>query len=183
STDGVNFMYIAERLSLVVIGVVSAFIVNVLVFPPNHQKMLFKKIEKAINRTFFLLRVIPNKTVSVPTIKGEDREIEKEITKIKDYFEILAGERGRLFIRNRITFLRSIVIYKQMIKVLEKQYTLIRHQEKNIDAIEEISGEKSDTIKHLINEITNYSENVFLLYQGKIILDRDLQRETKQAMQ
>lgn len=182
SNDGINFMYAVSRVSLVIIGVVSAFIVNAFVFPPDHQKLLFKQIEKTANRTLFLLRVIPNKTMSVPTVKIEDREIEKEITKIKDYYDILVEERGRLFIRNKIHFLRTIIIYKHMIRVLEKQYTLIGQLEKNIEAIEEISGDKSYVIKNLINEITNYSENVFLLYEDKIILDSDLQRETKEAM-
>lgn len=182
SDDGFNSMYIINRISLVVIGVLSAFVVNVFIFPPKHQKTLFKFIENAVDRTLFLLRVIPNKTMSVPTLKLEDREIEKLITKIKDYYDLLVEERSRLFIRNRINFLRSIVIYKHMISVLEKQYTLITQLEKNIEVIDSMSGGKGHVIKRLIIEITNYSENVFLLYQDKIILDRDLQRETKAAM-
>lgn len=182
SADGINVPFIINRVSLVVIGVVSAFIVNALVFPPNHQKLLFNRIQDAVDQTLFLLRVIPNKTMSVPTLKTEDREIEKKITKIKDYFDILVEERSRLFIRNKIHFLRSIVIYKHMIHVLEKQYTLITQLEKNIEEIEAMSSGKSHVIKKLINEITNYSENIFLLYQNKIVLDRDLQRETKNAM-
>lgn len=182
SADGINVPFIINRVSLVVIGVVSAFIVNALVFPPNHQKLLFNRIQDAVDQTLFLLRVIPNKTMSVPTLKTEDREIEKKITKIKDYFDILVEERSRLFIRNKIHFLRSIVIYKHMIRVLEKQYTLIIQLEKNIEEIEAMSSGKSHVIKKLINEITNYSENIFLLYQNKIVLDRDLQRETKNAM-
>ncbi|MEI3599201.1 MULTISPECIES: FUSC family protein [unclassified Oceanobacillus] len=182
SAEGINVPFIINRVSLVVIGVVSAFIVNALVFPPNHQKLLFNRIQDAVDQTLFLLRVIPNKTMSVPTLKTEDREIEKKITKIKDYFDILVEERSRLFIRNKIHFLRSIVIYKHMIHVLEKQYTLITQLEKNIEEIEAMSSGKSHVIKKLINEITNYSENIFLLYQNKIVLDRDLQRETKNAM-
>ncbi|GGN53749.1 MULTISPECIES: FUSC family protein [Oceanobacillus] len=182
SAEGINVPFIINRVSLVVIGVVSAFIVNALVFPPNHQKLLFNRIQDAVDQTLFLLRVIPNKTMSVPTLKTEDREIEKKITKIKDYFDILVEERSRLFIRNKIHFLRSIVIYKHMIRVLEKQYTLITQLEKNIEEIEAMSSGKSHVIKKLINEITNYSENIFLLYQNKIVLDRDLQRETKNAM-
>lgn len=181
-SDGIDIPFIINRISLVVIGVISAFIVNALVFPPDHQKLLFKRIEDAVKQTLFLLRVIPNKTMSVPTIKDEDREIEKKITKIKDYFDILVEERGRLFIRNKINFLRTIVIYRQMIRVLEKQYTLIQQMENNMVEIEEMGSGKIQVIKRLINEITNYSENVFLLYQNKIVLDRDLQRETKNAM-
>lgn len=178
----IDFFYIVNRLSLVVIGVSSAFIVNAVIFPPNHQKLLFNELTKAFDRTLFLLRVIPNKTMSLPTIKVEDEELEKRIAKIKKYYDILLEERSRFFIRNKINFLRTIVIFKHIIAVLERQYELINQLEKNIEVIDSLSGGKSHVIKKLITEITNYSENVFLLYQNKIIIDRDLQRETKAAM-
>gem|GEM_PF-1889482 len=182
SDSGINTMYIVHRISLVVTGVLSASIVNALVFPPEHQKTLFKMIKNVVDRNVFLLRVIPNRTVSVPTIKTEDRAIEKSIVKVKDYYDLIVEERNRLFIRNKINFFRNIIIYKHMIFVIEKQFTLVRHLERNFDEIKNMSGEKIHVIKKLITEITNYSENVFLLYQDKIVLDRDLQRETKAAM-
>ncbi|WP_249872059.1 FUSC family protein [Oceanobacillus saliphilus] len=182
SGDGVNIIYIIERLSLVAIGVFSAFIVNVLVYPPDHQKILFGMIKKASEKTNFLLRVIPNKTMSVPQMKGDDREIEKLINKVRDYFEIISDERTSLFIRNRNEFLRNIIIYKHMISVLQKKHTLILQLEKNLDNIEVISSGKSHLIKKLVSEMNTYSENVLLLYENRIILDSDLQKETKNAM-
>ncbi|WP_067727480.1 FUSC family protein [Oceanobacillus damuensis] len=182
SDGGINTIYIIERLSLVAIGVLSAFIVNVLVYPPDHQKILFGMIKKASEKTNFLLRVIPNKTMSVPLMKGEDREIEKLINKARDYFEIISDERTSLFIRNRNEFLRNIVIYKHMIRVLRKKHTLIQQLEKNLQNIEIISSGKSHLIKKLVSEMNTYSENVLLMYEDKIVLDSDLQKETKNAM-
>ncbi|GGH70477.1 membrane protein [Compostibacillus humi] len=181
--SGVDFVYIVERLSLIVIGVLSAFVVNVAVFPPDHRKILYSMIKDTSDRIHFLMRVVPNNTMTVPKLKEEDREIEKGITKAKDYYEIISDERNRLFIRNRRSFFRNIVIYKHMIKMLEKQHNLIRQLEKNLIEIEKDAENKVYLIKKLINEINTYSENVFLMYEDKIILDRDLQKETKSAMQ
>ncbi|WP_010651243.1 FUSC family protein [Oceanobacillus massiliensis] len=182
SDEGVNFIYIYERLSLVAIGVLSAFVINVLIYPPDHQKILFAMIKKASEKTNFLLRVIPNKTMSVPQMKDEDREIEKLVNKTRDYFEIISDEKNSLFIRNRKDFLRNIIIYKHMIRVLRKKHTLIQHLEKNLKEIEVIASGKSHLIKKLVSEINTYSENVLLMYEDRIILDSDLQRETKHAM-
>ncbi|MUK90550.1 hypothetical protein GMD78_19520 [Ornithinibacillus sp. L9] len=181
--DGISFVYIVERLSLVAIGVLSAFIINVVVFPPNHEKNLFKMIKKASEKTNFLLRVIPNKTMSIPQMKAENEEIDKLIDQTKDYFEIISDERNRIFIKNRIGFFRNIIIYKHMIQVLIKKQTLINHLEKNLLEIENSKSNKSYLIKKLVNEINSYSENILLLYEDKIVLDRDLQKETRQAMQ
>lgn len=179
---GLNVMYIIERVSLIAIGVLSAFIINMAIFPPNHQKNLFEMIKEANEKTNFLLRVIPNKTMSIPHMREEDKQIEKQINKAADYFDIIVDERNRLFIRNRINFFRNIVIYKHMIRVLRKKHALIHQLEKNLDDIESISKENSYLVKKLVNEMNTYSENVFLLYEDKIILDRDLQKQTKTAM-
>ncbi|WP_156290070.1 FUSC family protein [Oceanobacillus salinisoli] len=182
SDNGINYIYIIERISLIAIGVISAFVVNVLVFPPNHKKNLYHLIKDTSEKINFLMRVIPNNTMSIPKQKEEDREIEKMITKAKDYYEIISDERNRLFIRNKTDFLRSIVIYKHMIKVLDKQYTLIYHLEKNLREIENSSSAKTFLIKKLVSEMNTYSENVLLMYEEKIKLDMDLQKETKAAM-
>lgn len=182
SDGGVNVIYIVERLSLVAIGVLSAFIINVLVYPPDHEKILFNMIKKASERTIFLLRVIPNKTMGLPELKDEDNEIEKLINKAKDYYEVITDERNSLLIRNKTSFLRNIVIYKHMIQVLRKKHTLIQHLEKDMQKIEVISSGQSHLIKKLVGEMNTYSENVLLMFENRIILDRDLQKETKNAM-
>ncbi|MFD1040661.1 aromatic acid exporter family protein [Virgibacillus byunsanensis] len=183
NTDGLSLINIINRLSLVAIGVFSAFIINVIVFPPDHQKNLFTIIKKASDKMNFLLRVIPNSTMSIPRMKKEDTEVEKLLNEAEDYYEIISDERSRIFIKNRLSFYRNIIIYKHMIQVLDKKQTLIRQLEKNIQEIETISSNKSYLIKKLAKEINSYSENVFLLYENKIILNMDLQKETKAAMQ
>ncbi|SHG65998.1 FUSC family protein [Ornithinibacillus halophilus] len=181
--SGINFVYIFERLSLVAIGVLSAFVINVIVFPPDHQNILFGMIKKASEKTNFMLRVIPNKTMSIPQMKEENDEIDKQISEVKKYYDIIRDERNRLFIKNRQTFFRNIIIYKHMIEVLIKKQTLISHLEKNIKEVESIPSNKAFLIKKLVNEINVYSENIILLYENKIVLDRDLQKEIKAAMQ
>lgn len=180
--DHANMLYIVERVSLVAVGVISAFVINVIVNPPDHQKILFSMIKRASEKSNFLLRVIPSKTMSIPQVRDEEREIEKEINKARDYFDIITDERNRLFIRKRIDFLRNIIIYQHMIQVLRKKFTLIIELEKNLHEIEKIASGKSYLIKKLVSEINNYSENVFLMYEDRIVLDRDLQKETKNAM-
>ncbi|MFB4168151.1 aromatic acid exporter family protein [Virgibacillus sp. JSM 102003] len=181
--DGLSIMYIIDRLSLVTIGVFSAFIINMIVFPPDHQKNLFSLIKDASEKTNFLLRVIPNKTMNSSEVKKEGTEIEKLIIDATDYYDIISDERGRLFIKNRRSFYRNIIIYKHMIRMLSKKQTLIRQLEKNINEIEAIPDNKSYMIKKLVKEMNSYSENILLLYENKIILDIDLQKETKTAMQ
>ncbi|MFC4560205.1 aromatic acid exporter family protein [Virgibacillus kekensis] len=181
--EGLSLLYVLTRLSLVTIGVVSAFIVNVVIFPPDHQKNLFSLIKQASEKMNFMLRVLPNKTMSIPEIKKENEEVEKLINDAKDYFEIISDERSRILIKDRVHFYRNIVIFKHMIRVLGKKQNLIEQLERHIREIEEIPGNKAYLIKKLVKEMNSYSENILLLYEDKIILNTDLQKETKTAMQ
>ncbi|MFZ3580495.1 FUSC family protein, partial [Virgibacillus sp. DJP39] len=61
--NGLSVVYVIDRLSLVTIGVFSAFIINMAVFPPDHPKNLFNMIKKASEKMNFLLRVLPNETM------------------------------------------------------------------------------------------------------------------------
>src|SRR5690625_1350152 len=52
--ESINLMYLVDRLSLIFIGVCSAFLVNALVFPPIHQKLLYGMIRTAFDKMSFL---------------------------------------------------------------------------------------------------------------------------------
>ncbi|MFC2949763.1 FUSC family protein [Virgibacillus sediminis] len=178
----IDLLYALQRVSLVAIGVLSAFVVNALIFPPNHKKMLYKMIKTSSDRSHLLLRAIPNKKMSIPQMKEDEETLEEQNKKARDYYQVIYDERNRMFIKERLSFLRTIVVYKQMIVVLERQYTLIESLDRKLSEIEEMSENKSFLIKKLMEEINNYSENIMMMFEGKIILDKDLQRETKSAM-
>src|SRR5699024_2213861 len=78
----INIMYLLDRLSLIFIGICSAFLINAFIFPPNHQKILYDQIKSALDKTSFLLRVIPNKTMKVKELKTEEEQLNKEIKDI-----------------------------------------------------------------------------------------------------
>src|SRR5699024_11121430 len=77
--ETIHFMYLMDRLLLIFIGITSAFLVNALVFPPNHRKILYQMIMDAMDQTRFLLRVIPNKTLKVKELKNKKKALKKRI--------------------------------------------------------------------------------------------------------
>lgn len=70
-----------------------------------------------------------------------------------------------------------------MIQVLSKKHNLICLLEKKMNEVEVMPSNKAYLIKKVVQEINTYSENILLLYEDKIIIDRDLQKEAKAAMQ
>lgn len=178
----INFMYLTQRLSLIVIGISSAFIINTLIFPPNHQKLLYDVIKKALDKTSFLLRVIPNKTMKVKELKLKEKELKDDIKEISNYLSIINDEKGRMFIRDRFHFMRDIIIFKQMLKVVELEYRLIGNLELKMGNIEEISPNQSFLIKKLVASIVEYHENIILTYEDKVLVQKEMQKDSFTAM-
>jgi len=180
--ETINFMYLTQRLSLIVIGISSAFIINTLIFPPNHQKLLYDMITKALNKTSFLLRVIPNKTMKVKELKEKEKDLKDDIKEISNYLGIINDEKSRMFIRNRFHFMRDIIIFKQMLQVVELEYDLIKNLDLKLDKIEEISPNQSFLIKKLVAKIVEYHENIILTYEDKVTVQKELQQDSFNAM-
>jgi len=180
--ETIDLTYLFNRLSLIVIGITAAFLVNALVFPPNHQKNIFHLIKKSFAKTSFLLRVMPNQTMKIKEVKKREENLKKTIKEAKSYLEVITDEKGRMFIRNRRNFMRDIVLFKQMIKVIELEYQLIQNLEEKLTKIAEISENQSFLVKKLVAKIVEYRENVILTYENKIEIETELQRESFTAM-
>lgn len=180
--ETINLMYLTQRLSLIVIGISSAFIINTLIFPPNHQKLLYNMIKESLDKTSFLLRVIPNKTMKVKELKKKEKDLKENIKEISNYLGIINDEKSRMFIRNRFHFMRDIIIFKQMLRVIDLEYDLIQNLELKIDKIEEISPNQSFLVKKLVAKIVEYHENIILTYEDKVFVQKELQQESFTAM-
>jgi len=180
--ETINFTYLVQRLSLIGIGISSAFIINTLIFPPNHQKLLYDMIKEALDKTSFLLRVIPNKTMKVKELKKKEKDLKDDTKEISNYLGIINDEKSRMFIGNRYHFMRDIIIFKQMLRVIELEYDLIENLELKLDKIEEISPNQSFLVKKLVAKIVEYHENIILTYEDKVTVQKELQQESFTAM-
>lgn len=180
--DTVEVGFVLNRLSLIGIGVASSFFVNVVVFPPDHKKNIFKELKKASEKSLFLIRVIPNKTMKISEMKDHVKDLGKQISKAKGYFEVIDDEKKRMCIKDKRSFLRNIIIFDRMVAVTERNLRLIKSLNKSLDKIEAMSSDKGYIIKKLLNELSTYNENLIMMYEGKILLDKNLQRESRNAM-
>lgn len=180
--ETINLTYLFDRLLLIFIGISSAFIINAFVFPPNHKKLLYDMVKKALDYTSFLLRVIPNQTMRVKELKKKEDDLTETIKNTKDYLDVIIDEKDRMFIKNRFRSMRDIVIFKQMVKVTELEYNLIKNLLAKLSHIEKISENQSYLIKKLVIHVVEYHENILLRYEGKIIVKESIHADSFTAM-
>src|SRR5690625_5699025 len=103
--------------------------------------------------------------MKVRELKNYKDKLMKKIKEVDYYLDVIIDEKSRMFIRDRMTFMRDIVIFKQMLKVIKLEAQLIQNLENKMEKIEEISENQSHLVKKLVAKIVEYHENIILKYE------------------
>src|SRR5699024_10563069 len=106
----------------------------------------------------------------------------KNIKSTQDYLQVITDEKGSMFIRNRYQFMRNVVVFKQMQKVIELQADLVENLDEKLKKVELISENQSFLVKKLVASIVEYQDNIILTYEGKIMVTKELQKESFTVM-
>ncbi|MED2737505.1 FUSC family protein [Bacillus toyonensis] len=166
---GTTVYTVMNRFSLVGIGVFSSFIINILVMPPKHDDRFLKSIKGLKERLSVLLRVVPQKEISVITFKKEKEKLDRNYTKTKGYYDLLNEEKHRIRFSNRYNFIRKLVIFRQMLRVIKREILLFEKIEKHLNIMTRTSSKESEEVMDTINELLQYQETIFLMYEDKTI--------------
>ncbi|MEM4992837.1 aromatic acid exporter family protein [Priestia sp. SB1] len=158
-----------NRFSLVAIGVISSFLINIFVLPPKHDQRFYDSIRKLNEKLSTLLRVAPEKEMSIATYKEEKNSLDKLYNKTRELFDLLNEEKRRMWVKDRHMFIKRIVIFRQAIKVVQKEIGLFEKIEKNLNNMDEISNKGIQEVKDTLNELLQYQESIFWVYEGKIV--------------
>jgi uncharacterized membrane protein YgaE (UPF0421/DUF939 family) len=166
---GTTVYTVMNRFSLVGIGVFSSFIINILVMPPKHDDRFLQSIKGLKERLSVLLRVVPQKEISIITFKKEKEKLDRNYTKTKGYYDLLNEEKHRIRFSNRYNFIRKLVIFRQMLRVIKREILLFEKIEKHLNIMTRTSSKESEEVMDTINELLQYQETIFLMYEDKTI--------------
>lgn len=159
---------VANRFSMVGIGVLSSFLINILVLPPKHDLRFYDSMRNLSDKMSILLRVVPDNDLSISTFKQEKKALEKLLSKTKEMFELLNGEKKRIRVSNRYLFVKKIVVFRQMLKVIQKEIVLFDKFNKHFSRMNHLSHKQTEEVKATINELLQYQESIFLIYEDKM---------------
>lgn len=136
--------------------------------PPKHDERFFDSLRSLNGKLTTLLRIVPQKEISITTYKKEKESLDKNLNKVKELFEILNEEKKRIWVADRHLFVRKIVLFRQMLKVVRKEIVLVEKLEKYLNTMQQISNKETEEVKDTLNELLHYQESIFLIYENKI---------------
>lgn len=174
-SNGENFglLYVAGRVSSLLLGILVAFIVNAFIFPPKHEESLEKMLGKLDQEILTILGVLKNNDFHFKQREDAVEKISADLFKIKEYYNLLYEERKYIFKRNKTLYLKKIVVFKHRIKMCEYEISLIKNsvrfnkEEYNDKYINEYMG----LVYRQKNNLSLYKDNKLKLNKNKLLCD------------
>ena len=161
-----GWRYALERFLMVLTGIISAFLVNVLVLPPRPKQQFREQVHEAYNILSLLLRTAVSNEIREKVFREEHERLEQIFRRLDDQYTLFKEERVfRASSRRRHA--RQLLISRQMIRTLRAGTALL-------DAVEEHfystpgAAEWAERFDRRIEAMTKCHEQLLLKWEGKI---------------
>ncbi|MGG1573295.1 FUSC family protein [Fictibacillus sp. NRS-1165] len=163
-----NFVSFAMgRFLLIMLGVVSAFLVNLIFMPPKHETKLYFSIANLTDDIIKWIRMIIRHASDYSAIKDDIGTMKEDSIKM-DQLYLLYREDRTYFKNNQFTKGRKLVLYRQMIFTTKKSLELLRSLHRHENEMLCMPEDLQQLITEQLDCLTNYHEQILLKYTGKI---------------
>jgi uncharacterized membrane protein YgaE (UPF0421/DUF939 family) len=175
-----NFIaYAAHRFSLVMLGVVAAFIVNLVFMPPNYENRLYHLILNQSTKLMTWVRLLLQHAPERATIKAELKQIQDQKFRISEFFQWYQDER-RYFRKRKYAKHRKTVIFRQMLTTTHKLNEILRALNESEHLFQQLPDEIKGTIQARLENMLVSHERILLRFNGKV---RDAEESPSEAFQ
>lgn len=155
-----------SRFLMVLTGIGSSFVVNVLVFPPRPRRQFTEQVHQAYSQLSLLLRTSVSNEMKEQVYGQEKDKLLGVLRKLEERYTVFEEER-KMLARARTSHARQLIVSKQMIKTLQKGADLIDVVEEHYFASSS-AVDWSDRFDRQIEDLTKYHEHILLKAEGKM---------------
>lgn len=160
------FQFTLNRFAIIMVGVGSALLVNLIILPPKYKENYLKKMHTVFNNMSLLLRTAISNEMLERTVRDDSKKFKEDLQSLEEQFELFDEERVKMIKLNPLD-VREIVVFKQMLKALQ-------HGGQILDNIEEhffqtkVDRAENHLFDHYLEQLVRSHEYLLLKYQGKM---------------
>ncbi|GAE37547.1 FUSC family protein [Halalkalibacter akibai] len=165
STDFIQFA--TGRFTLVLLGVVAAFIINLVFIPPRYETKLYHKLVQSTEEINQWTMLFIRNAADHRALKKDLQRLEEKMVKLENLFLLYKEERN-YFMRNKYGKARKVVLYRQMLVTSKKSLFVLKSLERRSDEISLIQEETHKRFEKQLDYLTSYHDRILLRYIGKV---------------
>ena len=159
--------YALLRFITIVIGVLAAFLVNLLFLPPKYEKKLFQSIHQAQDEIIRWARLAGRQASEHVAMKQSISKLNKRLTQIDQTYAYFVKKRS-YFKKNSRAKARKLVIYRQMIATSRSSYEVLKKLHKYENELIELPEHFRMMVQERLDVLLNYHEQLHLKFVGKL---------------
>ncbi|MBN6888305.1 uncharacterized membrane protein YgaE (UPF0421/DUF939 family) [Cytobacillus horneckiae] len=167
-TPGDTFIEFAFiRFSTVMLGIFSAFIVNLVFLPPKYEKKLFLKILNLSEEITKWIRLNIRHASEHNLLKNDISKMQDTTRKLEALYSLYKEERN-YFKKKALSKSRKLVIYRQMISTNKKALETLNKMHRFENDLLMMPEEFQHMVQQQLDIITHYHEHAVLKFIGKV---------------
>lgn len=153
-----------DRLAAILIGIAAAFVVNVVIAPPQHRSRLTTILQQAEDHLSRLLRTLISNDLKEAVFRKEYADLKALQRKLGDAYDLFAEE--QVWRKSaRLERARLLVVYREMLHALDKGMDVV-------DIVEHDMIPSGESWRRLLNRqieaLCSHHEQLVWKWQGKI---------------
>ncbi|WP_248925985.1 FUSC family protein [Paenibacillus hamazuiensis] len=155
-----------NRFLLSMIGILSAFVLNIAFMPPDPKVQFNKQIHSVFNQLSLLLRTAISDEMKEKVFREQKQELEDALHSLTDKYKLLEEELKKLK-RAKYRRTRQIVVYKQLLQCLQKGYEVLEDVHEHYFQSERTPDIDMSYDRHL-EKLIKFNEHILLKFEEKV---------------
>lgn len=155
------------RFLTIVIGVLAAFLVNLLFMPPKYETKLFQAIHEAQDEIIRWTRLAGRQASEHIATKKSLKKLSERLTQI-DHTYLLFKEERNYFKKASTAKGRKLVIYRQMIATSKSSYEVLKKLHQYENELIDLPEQFRMMIQERLDILLTYHEQLHLKFVGKL---------------
>ncbi|EZH65000.1 membrane protein [Bacillaceae bacterium JMAK1] len=160
-------MYAISRFGLIMVGVFSAFLINMLFIPPKYEEKLYKKVVTMTENTAQWIRLTTRHDTNTQS-RRKDLEKSKEQLVELDQMYLLFKEERNYFMKNKFNKARKLVLFREMINVNKELISILTFLDDRENAYHHLPDNMQRLLSQQLDHLTTYHERILMRYDGKV---------------
>ncbi|WP_246943083.1 FUSC family protein [Bacillus pinisoli] len=157
------------RFGTVLLGVVSAFLVNLAFFPPKYEAKLYYQIVDTTEDIIKWIRINTRNASGHIELKEEIEKMKDRLVKLDQLFSFYKEERNRFERKGKqYAKTRKLVLFRQMLVTTTQAYDTLKRLHRLENEVHCMPQSFQDLIKTELDTLSSSHEQLLLQFVGKI---------------
>jgi uncharacterized membrane protein YgaE (UPF0421/DUF939 family) len=167
TTSGHFIPFAGIRFSTIMIGVFSAFIVNLIFMPPKYETKLYTRISNTTEEIIRWIRLSARQDFDHQLLKADIGKLKDNIMVTSQLYSMFKEERS-YFKKNSLEKSRKLVVFRQMIITNKKALDTLKRLHRFENEVLQLPEDFRQSVQEQLDCLIYHHEQLMLKFIGKI---------------